>query len=42
LIRSLEILFPPTELGSDIPEMMAAMYNSFDLYRLRLRDESGS
>jgi hypothetical protein len=42
LIRSLETLFPPTELGSDIPEMMAAMYNSFDLYRLRLGDENGS
>jgi hypothetical protein len=42
LIRSLDTLFPPTDLGDDIPEMMAAMYNSFDLYRLHLRDESGS
>ena len=37
LIQSLETLFPPTDLGPDIPEMMAAMYNQFDLYRLRLR-----
>jgi len=37
LVQSLETLFPPTNLGPDIPELMAAMYNQFDLYRLRLR-----
>ena len=36
LVQSLETLFPPTNLGPDIPELMAAMYNQFDLYRLRL------
>ena len=32
LIGSLEQIFPVVELGPDIPELMAAMYNSFDLY----------
>ena len=36
LVQSLERLFPVTQLGPDIPEWMAAMYNQFDLYRLRL------
>lgn len=36
LLMSLQAIFPPTDLGSDIPEMMAMMYNSFDLYQLRL------
>ena len=33
---SLQVLFPATELGPDVPEWMGAAYNSFDLYRLRL------
>lgn len=36
LWMSLQAIFPPTELGLDIPEMMATMYNSFDLYPLLL------
>lgn len=32
LVQSLEMIFPPTDLGPDVPELMAAMYNSFDLY----------
>jgi hypothetical protein len=36
LVQSLSIIFPVTDLGPDIPEMMAIMYNSFDLYPLRL------
>lgn len=36
LILSLEALFPCTELGPDIPEMMAMMYNSFDMYPLKI------
>jgi hypothetical protein len=36
LLMSLQVIFLPTDLGSDIPEMMAMMYNSFDLYPLRL------
>lgn len=42
LVQSLETLFPPTNLGPDIPEMMAAMYNQFDLYCLRLRKSSNA
>ena len=34
LILSLRTIFPPTQID-DIPEMMAVMYNSFDLYPLR-------
>jgi hypothetical protein len=37
LAQSLSSIFPVTDLGSDIPEMMAIMYNSFDLYPLRLQ-----
>jgi hypothetical protein len=37
LIMSLGEIFPCTELGPDIPEMMAMMYNSFDLYPLKLK-----
>ena len=36
LVQSLETLFPATQLGPDVPEWMGAMYNQFDLYRLRL------
>lgn len=35
LIQSLERTFPCTDLGPDVPEMMAMMYNSFDLYPLK-------
>ena len=34
LLLSLRTIFPPTQID-DIPEMMAVMYNSFDLYPLR-------
>ncbi|KAL3943791.1 MAG: hypothetical protein SGBAC_002120 [Bacillariaceae sp.] len=37
LLLSLQLIFPPTELGPDIPEMMAMMYNSFDMYPLQLQ-----
>jgi hypothetical protein len=37
LALSLQAIFPCTELGPDIPEMMAMMYNSFDLYPLKRR-----
>jgi hypothetical protein len=36
LWMSLQAIFPCTDLGPDIPEMMAMMYNSFDLYPLLL------
>jgi hypothetical protein len=32
LVTSLQQIFPVVELGSDVPEMMAMMYNSFDAY----------
>ena len=32
LVSSLKQIFPVTELGNDVPEMMAMMYNSFDVY----------
>ena len=32
LVGSLKKIFPVTNLGSDVPEMMAVMYNSFDVY----------
>ncbi|KAL7553041.1 hypothetical protein ACHAWF_016284 [Thalassiosira exigua] len=35
LVGSLSQIFPVTELGSDVPEMMAMMYNSFDVYPFR-------
>ncbi|KAG7358458.1 ubiquitin-associated UBA domain protein [Nitzschia inconspicua] len=35
LLESLYAIFPTTDLGPDIPEMMAEMYNSFDLYPLQ-------
>ncbi len=37
LWMSLQAIFPCTELGPDIPEMMAMMYNSFDFYPLLLQ-----
>jgi hypothetical protein len=40
LASSLSSIFPVTELGSDIPEMMTIMYNSFDLYPLQLASSS--
>ena len=36
LIITLRRIFPPTDLDPDIPEMMAMMYNSFDLYPLAI------
>lgn len=32
LVSSIKQIFPVTELGNDVPEMMAMMYNSFDAY----------
>lgn len=32
LVSGLSERFPAVDLGSDVPEMMAAMYNSFDVY----------
>lgn len=37
LATSLSNIFPVTDLGPDIPDMMAIMYNSFDLYPLQLQ-----
>lgn len=37
LVAHLETILPATELGPDIPEMMAMMYNSFDLYPFVLK-----
>jgi len=34
LVNSLQRMFPATDLGSDVGELMAAMYNSFDMYPL--------
>jgi hypothetical protein len=39
IASSLQVLFPYTDLGSDVPELMAAMYNQFDLYRFRFRQQ---
>jgi len=39
LVQSLEAIYPVTELGPDIPEMMAMMYNSFDVYPLTWKAE---
>lgn len=38
LLQSLRDIFPFTDLGPDIPPMMADMYNMFDLYALEGRD----
>ena len=32
LLESCRKIFSPTELGPDVPELMAMMYNSFDVY----------
>ncbi|KAL9190611.1 hypothetical protein ACHAXT_000317 [Thalassiosira profunda] len=37
LVGSIKQIFPVTELGSDVPEMMAMMYNSFDAYPFQRR-----
>ena len=37
LLLSLDSIFPSTDLGPDIPEMMLMMYNSFDMYPLQLK-----
>jgi hypothetical protein len=37
LVDSLKQIFPMTDLGSDVPELMAAMYNSFDLYAFQYK-----
>mmetsp|Transcript_11805 Transcript_11805/g.18129 ORF Transcript_11805/g.18129 Transcript_11805/m.18129 type:complete len:250 (-) Transcript_11805:165-914(-) len=38
LVKTLELVFPHTALGADVPEMMAMMYNSFDLYPLKRKN----
>ena len=38
VVCHLSTILPATELGPDIPEMMAMMYNSFDLYPLIWKD----
>lgn len=42
LVSSIEAVFPAIELGADVPELMAAMYNSFDLYPLTLVQQQES
>jgi len=37
LIVSVRQIFPIVDLGDDVPELMAAMYNSFDLYLFRYK-----
>jgi hypothetical protein len=37
LVQSLKEIFPATNLGSDVPEIMAMMYNSFDVYTFQHR-----
>lgn len=37
LVGSIKQIFPVTELGSDVPEMMSVMYNSFDVYPFQYR-----
>jgi UBA/TS-N domain len=32
LVASVNLIFPIVDLGSDVPELMTVMYNSFDLY----------
>ena len=39
LVSSLKELFPVTELGDDVPELMQMMYNSFDVYPFQLSSE---
>lgn len=37
LVKSLEEIFPAVDLGSDVNELMAMMYNSFDVYPFELK-----
>lgn len=37
LAYSLSIIFPPTDLGSDVSDLVSMMYNSFDLYSLQAK-----
>ena len=37
LVRILDKLFPVTDLGSDVGEVMSMMYNSFDVYAFQLK-----
>jgi hypothetical protein len=39
LVTKLQGIFPHADLGPDVPEVMAMMYNSFDMYPLVLRAE---
>ncbi len=39
LLQSLRDVFPFTDLGPDVPPMMADMYNMFDLYALEQRND---
>ena len=39
LVSSLKELFPVTELGDGVPELMQMMYNSFDVYPFQLFSE---
>ena len=36
LVKSLREIFPVTELGDGVPELMQMMYNSFDIYPFQL------
>jgi len=36
LLKALEKVFPLTDLGEDVSEIMAMMYNSFDMYAFQL------
>ena len=37
LVTALQSIFPVTDLGPDVPELMSTMYNSFDVYSLKLK-----
>jgi hypothetical protein len=37
LVYSLSVIFPPTDLGSDVSDLASMMYNSFDLYSLQAK-----
>lgn len=39
LVSSLKELFPVTELGDGVPDLMQMMYNSFDVYPFQLSSE---
>ena len=38
LVGGLQLIFPVTDLGSDVPELMSQMYNTFDCYELEKKD----